>query len=117
MNPLLTKKKLSLRARNLDVDPIKVNDKVGNPIMVGLVLVWRLKDSYTALFEIDLQIMAGIEIMEARINYLACAPEITAAVRNRQLHVYRNGKKIIILTGKAGIKVLKEECLLNDKNC
>lgn len=45
------------------------------------------------------------------------APEITAAVRNRQLHVYRNGKKIIILTGKAGIKVLKEECLLNDKNC
>lgn len=59
VNPLLTKKKLSLRARNLDVDPIKVNDKVGNPIMVGLVLVWRLKDTYKALFEIDSQTMAG----------------------------------------------------------
>lgn len=59
VNPLLTKKKLSLRARNLDVEPIKVNDKVGNPIMVGLVLVWRLKDTYKALFEIDSQTMAG----------------------------------------------------------
>ena len=60
VNPLLTKKKLSLRARNLDVEPIKVNDKVGNPIMVGLVLVWRLKDTYKALFEIDSQTMAGV---------------------------------------------------------
>ena len=59
VNPLLTKKKLSLRARNLDVEPIKVNDKVGNPIMVGLVLVWKLKDTYKAMFEIDSQTMAG----------------------------------------------------------
>lgn len=59
VNPLYTKKKLSLRARNLDVEPIKVNDKVGNPIMVGLVLVWKLKDTYKALFEIDSQTMAG----------------------------------------------------------
>ena len=41
------------------MEPIKVNDKVGNPIMVGLVLVWRLKDTYKALFEIDSQTMAG----------------------------------------------------------
>ena len=42
----MNKKKLSLRARNLDVEPIKVNDKIGNPILIGLVLVWKLKDTY-----------------------------------------------------------------------
>ena len=55
----MDKKKLSLRARNLDVEPIKVNDKIGNPILIGLVLVWRLKDTYKAMFEIDAQTMAS----------------------------------------------------------
>ena len=59
VNPFLTKKKLSLRARNLDVEPIKVNDKIGNPILIGLVLVWKLKDTYKAMFEIDAQTMAS----------------------------------------------------------
>lgn len=59
MNPFLDKKKLSLRARNLDVEPIKVNDKIGNPILIGLVLVWKLKDTYKAMFEIDSQTMAS----------------------------------------------------------
>ena len=59
INPFMTAKKLSLRARNLNVDPIKVNDKVGNPILIGLVLVWKLKDTYKALFEIDSQTMAS----------------------------------------------------------
>lgn len=59
VNPFYVKKKVSLRARNLDVAPIKVNDKVGNPIMVGLVLVWKLKDTYKAMFEIDSQTIAG----------------------------------------------------------
>lgn len=58
VNPFLAKKMLSLRARNLDVEPIKVNDKIGNPILIGLVLVWRLKDTYKAMFEIDSQTMA-----------------------------------------------------------
>lgn len=58
VNPFLSKKKLSLRARNLDVEPIKVNDKIGNPILIGLVLVWKLKDTYKAMFEIDSQTMA-----------------------------------------------------------
>lgn len=53
VNPFYSKKKLTLRARNLDVAPIKVNDKVGNPIMIGSVLVWRIKDSYKATFDID----------------------------------------------------------------
>ncbi len=61
VNPFLTKKKLSLRARNLDAKPIKVNDKAGNPIMIGLVLVWRLKDTYKAMFEIDAQTMATLQ--------------------------------------------------------
>lgn len=59
VNPFLNKKKLSLRARNLDVEPIKVNDKIGNPILIGLVLVWKLKDTYKAMFEIDAQTMAA----------------------------------------------------------
>ena len=59
VNPFLEAKKVSLRARNLNVEPIKVNDKVGNPILIGLVLVWRLKDTYKALFEIDSQTMAS----------------------------------------------------------
>ena len=156
VNPFITTKKLSLRARNLDAEPIKVNDQVGNPVMIGLVLVWKLCDTYKAMFEIDAQTMAktqngigtdvksimdaleqfvktqsdaalrqvagqyayddvdgkkneltlrgggeeinqqleqklnerlaiaGIEVVEARINYLAYAPEIAAVMLRRQ---------------------------------
>ena len=138
INPFYGTKKVSLRARNLDAEPIKVNDKSGNPIMIGLVLVWKLKDTYKALFEVDTQTMAsnqkfvrvqgdaalrqvagqyaydndtdepslrsnadeineqleqklderlalaGIEVVEARINYLAYAPEIAAVMLRRQ---------------------------------
>ena len=156
INPLYSTKKVSLRARNLDAEPIKVNDKTGNPVMIGLVLVWKLKDTYKALFEVDTQTMAsapnsvgtdmrsimnalerfvrvqsdaalrqvagqyayddednksnelillgggdeindqleeklnerlalaGIEVVEARINYLAYAPEIAAVMLRRQ---------------------------------
>ena len=155
VNPFLTKKKISLRARNLNAEAIKVNDKSGNPIMIGLVMVWKIKDVYKALFEIDSQTMgqslggkvslnatmrafenfvavqsdaalrqvagryncdenggadstvtlrsgadeinemlkltlnerlaiAGIEAVEARINYLAYAPEIAAVMLRRQ---------------------------------
>ena len=59
VHPFLTAKKLSLRARNLDAEPIKVNDKTGNPVMIGLMLVWKLKDTYKAIFEIDSQTIAG----------------------------------------------------------
>ncbi len=52
-NPFYNKKKITLRARNLDVPPIKVNDKVGNPVMIGAVMVWRVKDTYKAVFDID----------------------------------------------------------------
>ena len=156
INPFYGTKKVSLRARTLDAEPIKVNDKTGNPVMIGLVLVWKLKDTYKALFEVDTQTMAsvqgqvgtdmrsvmnalerfvrvqsdaalrqvagqyayddednksheltlrgggdeindqleeklnerlalaGIEVVEARINYLAYAPEIAAVMLRRQ---------------------------------
>lgn len=58
VNPFMNKMKLSLRARNLDVEPIKVNDRIGNPVLIGLVLVWKLKDTYKAMFDIDSQTMA-----------------------------------------------------------
>jgi regulator of protease activity HflC (stomatin/prohibitin superfamily) len=135
-NPLYGSKSISLRARNMDREPVKVNDKMGNPIMIGVVLVWRVEDTYKASFEVDdyqkfvsiqsesairqlathfaydkfddeesdislrdggeevngileqtlrhrLEI-AGIEVVEARISYLAYAAEIAGAMLQRQ---------------------------------
>jgi len=53
VNPFYVKKKISLRARNLNSEPIKVNDKLGNPIMIGIVLVWKVENTYKAAFEVD----------------------------------------------------------------
>jgi len=136
VNPFLVKKRFSLRARNIDSDPIKVNDKIGNPIMIGVVLVWRVQETFKAAFQVDdyehfvnIQTeaairklaglypydnfedheaevtlrsggeevndqlerelterlsIAGVEVMEARINYLAYAQEIAQAMLKRQ---------------------------------
>ncbi|HHU33595.1 MAG: SPFH domain-containing protein [Bacteroidales bacterium] len=78
VNPFYAKKKLSLRARNLDVEPIKVNDKIGNPVLIGLVLVWRLKDTYKAMFEIDAQTMATSGVSGANIPGIAVANRMRA---------------------------------------
>jgi len=53
VNPFFVKKKISLRARNLNREPIKVNDKLGNPIMIGIVLVWKVDNTFKAAFEVD----------------------------------------------------------------
>lgn len=53
INPFYHRKKISLRARNLNRDPIKVNDKLGNPIMIGIVLVWKVEETFRAAFEVD----------------------------------------------------------------
>lgn len=53
LNPFFTRKRISLRARNLNSEPIKVNDKLGNPIMIGIVLVWKVEDTFKAAFEVD----------------------------------------------------------------
>ena len=61
VNPFYAKRRISLRARNMDVPPIKVNDKNGNPIMIGLVLVWKLKDTYKACFDIEVDSTTTID--------------------------------------------------------
>ena len=53
VNPFNTATKIPLKARNLDAAPIKVNDKTGNPILIGLVMVWKVKDTYKVMFNID----------------------------------------------------------------
>lgn len=67
-NPLYSKKRLSLRARNMDVAPIKVNDKNGNPIMIGLVLVWKIKDTYKACFDIDVESLSQLNNGESKLK-------------------------------------------------
>lgn len=158
VNPLMNRKRMSLRLRNIDVEPIKVNDKSGNPVMIGMVLVWKVEDTYRAVFDVDSEqkslsmtngaisvtpgntagalarfvsiqsdaalrevasryaydetdsregeltlrsggeeindllerkinerlAMAGIVVVEARLNYLAYAPEIAAVMLRRQ---------------------------------
>ncbi len=136
VNPFYVRRKISLRARNFDSDTIKVNDKIGNPIKIGCVLVWKVEDTYKAAFEVDdfehfvyiqsdaairkmagiypydnfedeeaeitlrsggeevnLELekeirerldMAGIHVIEARINYIAYSEEIAGAMLRRQ---------------------------------
>jgi len=56
LNPFMSVKNVSLRARNLNAEPIKVNDKAGNPVLIGLVVVWRLKDTYKAITSVQQKI-------------------------------------------------------------
>lgn len=53
VNPFFSRKSVSLRARNFDSEKVKVNDKVGNPIQIGVILVWQVKDTFRACFEVD----------------------------------------------------------------
>ncbi|HPS84023.1 MAG TPA: SPFH domain-containing protein [Bacteroidales bacterium] len=53
VNPFYVKKKISLRARNMESESLKVNDKMGNPIIISVVMVWRIRDTYKAAFEVD----------------------------------------------------------------
>lgn len=93
-NPFYEKKKVTLRARNLDVPPIKVNDKVGNPVMIGLVLVWRIKDSYKVTFDID---TSATNVQASATNVQASAINVqlaTAAGLSRRMEAYENFVKI-----------------------
>ena len=136
VNPFFVRKKISLRARNFDSETIKVNDKIGNPIKIGCVLVWKVENTYKAAFEVDDYVhfvyvqsetalrklagiypydnfedhdaqitlrggggevnheleeeirerleIAGIHVIEARINFIAYAEEIAGAMLRRQ---------------------------------
>jgi len=53
INPLYSRLTVSLRARNFESDKVKVNDKMGNPIMISVILVWKVKDTFKSFFEVD----------------------------------------------------------------
>jgi len=52
-NPFYTRKVVSLRAKNFDSEKLKVNDKHGNPIMISVILVWQVENTYNAAFDVD----------------------------------------------------------------
>jgi regulator of protease activity HflC (stomatin/prohibitin superfamily) len=170
VNPLYSKKRISLRARNFDSEPIKVNDKIGNPIMIGIVLVWKVENTFKAAFEVDeyehfvrvqseaalrklaghypydnfedeeaditlraggeminakleeelrerLDI-AGIHVIEARINYIAYAAEIASAMLKRQQATAIVAAREKIVEGSVGmvqmaLKNLKERDIID----
>ncbi len=71
VNPLYSKKKISLRARNLNGQTLKVNDKMGNPIEIAAVVVWQVADSAKALFEVDDYTLFVQIQSEAAVRHLA----------------------------------------------
>lgn len=88
VNPLLTKKRVSLRARNLNPEPIKVNDRNGNPILIGMVIVWKLENVYKALFEIDSQSIA------ANVKTPQSAGDTNSAVVAKRMNAFEEFVKV-----------------------
>ena len=124
VNPLLTKKSVSLRARNLNPEPIKVNDKVGNPVLIGMVLVWKLQDTYKALFEIDSQSLAPAGSKGVSARFLQQAFENFVRVQSdaalRQVagcYAYDNADTADELTLRSNSDQINEELVrtLNDR--
>ena len=126
VNPLMSKKAVSLRARNLNPDPIKVNDKSGNPVMIGMVLVWKLNDTYKALFEIDSQSLAPVTAGKGGVSarQLAQAFENFVRVQSdaalRQVagcYSYDNADSAEALTLRSNADQINEELVrtLNDR--
>jgi regulator of protease activity HflC (stomatin/prohibitin superfamily) len=70
-NPFYTKKKITLRARNLNGEKLKVNDKAGNPIEIAAVVVWQVQDTYKASFDVDDYEHYVIVQSEAAVRHLA----------------------------------------------
>ncbi len=71
INPLYSKQKISLRARNLNGQMLKVNDKAGNPIEIAAVIVWQVEDTARASFEVDSYEMFVHIQSEAAVRNLA----------------------------------------------
>ena len=167
VNPFYVTRHISLRARNFDSEPIKVNDKIGNPIKIGFVLVWKVLDTYKAVFDVDdyqhfvlvqsdaalrklaglypydnfedheaeialrsggeeineelekeireRLLIAGIEVIEARINYIAYAEEIANAMLRRQQATAVVAARFKIVEGAVSMVQMALE-QLSDKN-
>ncbi len=119
-NPFFSKKRVSLRARNLAGEKLKVNDKAGNPIEIGVVVVWRVKDTFRALFEVDdyqgyvqsqseaaVRQLAGTYPYDAQIEHDE-HDETTVSLRGGREQV--NGvleKALEERLGRAGIEVIE----------
>lgn len=76
VNPFMTKNKISLRVRNFENKPLKVNDKIGNPVMVGTIVVWQVEDTFKATFDVEdyenfvhLQTDAAVRKMAGKYPY------------------------------------------------
>jgi regulator of protease activity HflC (stomatin/prohibitin superfamily) len=70
-NPFFIKKKISLRARNLSGQKLKVNDKIGNPIEIAAVIVWKVDDTFKAFFDVDNYEQYVVIQSEASVRHLA----------------------------------------------
>jgi len=70
-NPFYTKKKVTLRARNLNGDRLKVNDRAGNPIEIAAVVVWQVEDTYKASFDVDNYDHYVVVQSEAAVRHMA----------------------------------------------
>ncbi len=71
VNPLFTRQMISLRAENLESAKLKVNDKLGNPIEIAAVIVWQVKDTYKAAFEVEGYVHYVKVQSEASVRHLA----------------------------------------------
>lgn len=76
VNPFMTKKKISLRVRNFENKPVKVNDKIGNPVMIGTIVIWQVQDTFKATFDVEdyenfvhLQTDAAVRKMAGKYPY------------------------------------------------
>ena len=78
-NPFYTKKKISLRASNFDSERLKVNDKLGNPIMISTILVWRVTNTYKAAFDVD-NYENFVRVQTDAANFLTAASVRTLVV-------------------------------------
>ena len=166
-NPFYTRQKISLRARNFDSERVKVNDKIGNPILINVILVWKVRDTFKAAFDVDRYeefvrvqtdaavrklagsysydnfddaqtevtlrsgmdevnhaledeltdrlAIAGIEVVEARIGYLAYAPEIASSMLKRQQAVAIVAARKKIVEGAVGMVEDALQRLSDDK--
>lgn len=113
LNPFYTKKKISLRARNLNAEAIKVNDRSGNPILIGLVMVWRVKDVYKALFDIDSSSSATAANLNAVMRSLESFVSVQSDAALRQLagryNYDENSGKVGELTLRSGAEEINDE--------
>ena len=85
-NPFYTRKKISLRARNLNGDRLKVNDKRGNPIEIAAVVVWHVDDTAKAAFDVD-DYENFVKVQsEAAVRHLASSFAYDAEIRDDAAH-------------------------------